>query len=548
MRPRARLLLHSVLLVGSAIFLIPFLWLLLTATKEDEELVPEQLRIFPVAPEPRAVSPYLDTTFFGALKAPDALSPAAWGRLRQPIVDELTKSLRAAPFLNELPVDREMSVQAMIPGLWTEFLGILPDTLWTQEDPAVMTAIREASGDGARVKRVFDKLYRRTCLGRASIRDHRFVEFKADGDWQVVEGTATLAPAFNEVDASISDLHYAFDRKGRIRLKTSFQAAFAPAQIKQITIPVRADRSCHRMHISVSMKGKRYESVRDFVFVGSRWSEVIVQEPSADDSKPMQKNWTLIREAGRSEATGDRVDIEISLLRSGLLRAWWGKLSANFVKVFQQVPIARYLWVSVFLACANIILTLFSSSLVAYAFARMEWPGRKFFFVLLLSTLMIPPQVTMIPQFMIFRSIGWYNTLLPLWLPAIFGNAFFIFLLVQAMKGIPKDLTDAARIDGCGFLRIYWHVMLPNVKATLAAVAIFAFMGSWNNFMGPLIYVNDQRLYNLALGLFSFQLQSGGSFSLLMAGSLIMVAPVLLIFFLAQRYFIQGVVMSGVKG
>jgi ABC-type glycerol-3-phosphate transport system permease component len=177
----------------------------------------------------------------------------------------------------------------------------------------------------------------------------------------------------------------------------------------------------------------------------------------------------------------------------------------------------------------------------------MEWPGRRFFFILMLSTMMIPGQVTMIPQFIIFRSLGWYNTLWPLWLPAIFGNAFFIFLLVQAMKGIPKDLLDAGRIDGCGFLRIYWHVMLPNVKISLAAIAIFTFMGSWNNFMGPLIYVNDQRLYNLALGLFTFQLQSGGSLSLLMAGSLIMIMPVLLIFFFAQRYFIQGVVMSGVK-
>jgi multiple sugar transport system permease protein len=156
--------------------------------------------------------------------------------------------------------------------------------------------------------------------------------------------------------------------------------------------------------------------------------------------------------------------------------------------------------------------------------------------------------VTMIPQFIIFRSLGWYNTLYPLWVPAMFGNAFFIFLLTQAMKGIPKDLTDAAKIDGCGFLRTYWYVAMPNVKPALAAVAIFTFMGSWNNFMGPLIYVNDQRYYNVALGLFTFQLQSGSSYSLLMAGTLLMIMPVLIIFFLAQRYFIQGVMMSGVKG
>jgi ABC-type glycerol-3-phosphate transport system permease component len=526
---------------------MPFLWLILTAVKEDEELVPARLRILPAAPEPRAVSPYIANDYFSVMAAPETMSPSTWQRLGQPVTAELQAALQSAGFIRALPVDHAEAVRKMVPGLWIELLDRLPDSLWTKDDQSIIAAVRQEASDPECMERVFDRVYRRTSIGRASIRDNRFVEYQAGSDWTVVDGNATLAGAFSAIDPDIRDLHYRFDDTGIIRLRTAFDSAVQPDAIKQISIPLRADRSCHRIHVSVKMKGRIYESVSDFILVGSRWSEIIFQEPSDDDSKPMQRNWTVIRETGASAATGNRVEIEVTLIRSSIARAWWGKLSSNFDKVLRQVPFAHYLWVSIFLACANITLTIFSSSMVAYAFARMEWPGRRFFFILMLSTMMIPAQVTMIPQFIIFRSLGWYNTLWPLWLPSLFGNAFFIFLLVQAMKGIPKDLLDAGRIDGCGFLRIYWHVILPNVKASLAAVAIFTFMGSWNNFMGPLIYVNDQRLYNLAIGLFTFQLQSGGSLSLLMAGSLIMIMPVLIIFFFAQRYFIQGVVMSGVK-
>lgn len=549
LKTQSRFALHACLFVGSAIFLVPFLWLLLTAMKEDEELVPERLRILPSPPEPRAASPYVDHHYFGEMACPEDLDGARWESLQGRIRAVLRERIEDADVAGSLPVDHAAAVPSIMNGAWVELLGVLPDTLWGEDDATIMAGVRAAAAEPERLKKSFDKIYRRVGISSPTIRKLDFVEYAPGSQWAVAEGALVLAESFEGAEPTVRDLHYRFDASDSAMLQTRFTLPFDVADIKQISIPVRADRSCHRLRVAVHMKGKRYEADEDFVLVGSRWSEVTFQEPSADDDKPMQKNWTLIRAV--SDAKGlapNEVLVEATLVRSGPLRAWWGKLSANFVLVFKQVPFDRYLWVSIFLACANITLTILSSSIVAYAFARMEWPGKKLFFVLLLSTLMIPAQVTMIPQFIIFKTLGWYNTLLPLWVPAMFGNAFFIFLLVQAMKGIPQDLTDAAKIDGCGFLRTYWNVILPNVRPALAAVAIFTFMGSWNNFMGPLIYVNDQRLYNLALGLFSFQLQSGGSFSLLMAGSLIMVAPVLVIFFLAQRYFIQGVVMSGVKG
>jgi ABC-type glycerol-3-phosphate transport system permease component len=196
----------------------------------------------------------------------------------------------------------------------------------------------------------------------------------------------------------------------------------------------------------------------------------------------------------------------------------------------------------------NVVLAMFSSSLSAYAFARLNWPGRELGFVLLLATMMIPPQVTMIPHFLIWRNLGAYDTLTPLWLHHALGSGFFIFLMRQTMKGLPRDLEDAARMDGCGFWRVYWHVMLPLVKPSLAAIAIFTFMGTWNDFMGPLIYVSDQRLYPLAFGLYALSVQVGGNNILTMTGSLIMTLPVIVIFFFAQKHFIQGITMTGMKG
>ncbi|MBM3277200.1 MAG: carbohydrate ABC transporter permease [Candidatus Handelsmanbacteria bacterium] len=191
---------------------------------------------------------------------------------------------------------------------------------------------------------------------------------------------------------------------------------------------------------------------------------------------------------------------------------------------------------------------LLSCSLVAYAFARLRWPGREVLFGVLLATMMLPGQVTMIPVFLIFKSLGWYNTLKTLWVPSFFGSAFFIFMLRQFMRAIPTDLEDAARIDGCGPFGIYWRIILPLIKPALAAVAIFTFMGAWNDFMGPLIYLNDQRLYPLALGLFDFRSQHGGEYGMLMAASTLMTLPVIGVFFLAQKYFIQGVTLTGMKG
>ena len=206
-----------------------------------------------------------------------------------------------------------------------------------------------------------------------------------------------------------------------------------------------------------------------------------------------------------------------------------------------------YLWNTVYVTILRIVGILLSSSLVAYSFARLRWPGRDPLFLVLLATMMLPGAVTMIPVYLIFRSLGWIDTLRPLWAPAFFGGGFSVFLLRQFFLTIPTDLEDAAKIDGCGYFGIYWRIMLPLIKPALAALTIMTFMAAWNDFMGPLIYINSPEKMTLAYALQLFQGAHGAEYGLLMAASTLVMLPVLIVFFFTQRYFIQGITLTGIK-
>lgn len=226
-------------------------------------------------------------------------------------------------------------------------------------------------------------------------------------------------------------------------------------------------------------------------------------------------------------------------------KAW---LWENFPRAMEYAPFGTYLQNTLVICVLSVVGAVLSSSLVAYSFSRIRWPGRDALFFLLLATMMLPGQVTMIPVFSIFRALGWIDTFLPLVVPHWLGTAFFIFMLRQFFLTIPLELSDAARIDGCTEWEIYRRVILPLSRPALATVGLFTFINAWNDFGGPLLYLNDERKATLSLGLQQFVSQHGAEWSLLMAASTLMTLPIILIFFFAQRTFIQGITMSGLKG
>jgi multiple sugar transport system permease protein len=223
----------------------------------------------------------------------------------------------------------------------------------------------------------------------------------------------------------------------------------------------------------------------------------------------------------------------------------WG----NYKQVFEDVPLLTYLWNTVWYTAITVLATAFSSAMVAFGFARLRARGSGVLFGIVLATMMIPPQVTMIPQYLIFNKLNWIDSYLPLIVPSFTASAFLIFLLRQFYLGISKDMDEAVKIDGGGYFTMFFRIILPLSIPAVATSAILEFMYRWNDLIGPLIYLSSDNKYPLSLGLANFTAAYGATpWNLLMAASIVAVLPPLLLFFFSQKYFIQGIVISASKG
>ncbi|MEQ8768444.1 MAG: carbohydrate ABC transporter permease [Planctomycetota bacterium] len=268
---------------------------------------------------------------------------------------------------------------------------------------------------------------------------------------------------------------------------------------------------------------------------GERWRVIVLEE--------VEPTRVTVRLVSDGPLEGERVTVSAAGLREGVRPRF-----ENYLEALTTFDFLRYLFNTLGVVALTILGTVLSCSLCGYAFARLEFPGRGTLFVLLLSTMMLPAVVTMIPSFSIFKGLGWLDTYLPLVVPAFFGNPFFIFLFRQFFKTIPGDLLDAARLDGCSEIGIYWRIVLPLAKPAIATVVIFTFLETWNDFLRPLIYLFDPMKFTLAVGLASFRSYYQTQWHLLMAAAAIMILPVLVLFFVGQKSFKEGVNVSGLKG
>jgi len=227
----------------------------------------------------------------------------------------------------------------------------------------------------------------------------------------------------------------------------------------------------------------------------------------------------------------------------------------NYAEVFDIVPWGRWMWNTSYVAGLSTIGAVLSASLVGYSFARFRYPGRNVIFMITLSTMMLPVEVTLIPLYLLFSKIGWMDTYYPLLAPSFFGgSAFLIFLMRQFFMSIPLDLDEAARIDGASHLRIFWQILMPLSVPALATAGVLTFMNQWNAFLHPFIFLNTKAKYTLAVGIRYFQATVGFAddvepkYHLLMAASIMMTVPIIALFFISQRYLVRGIVMSGIKG
>lgn len=544
--PFHRVLVYALLILGAVIFTFPFIWMLSSSVKVDREMFTEDLKVLPMTPRPMAKSPYVDDAFYADLNE--------GGASAEELVPELEKLVDASGFEIPSDVDRATARTHIARGIYQRLSQRLPGDIWNGQPDQILEAAKPIV-DRELVRQVFLQIHRYAAIGSIRLRDQgvNLIEMAPDqtpaARWAVTSSAKAALEDFNDQGKPAAKLKYDFATGSQIRLVGEFSSPTELRNIKSYRIDIHPDDTWHNLTLTVEHSGRKFVSRRENFLSNFDWATFTWQHASPDDESTKLRTWIVLEDAGAGDVNDpNRVRLTLDVERVNQATAWANKTKANFIRVNEQIPFWRYVRVSVFLVLANIVLTVFSCSLAAYAFARIVFPGRDLLFLIMLATMMIPAQVTMIPSFLIWKSVGAYNTLTPLWFGAAFGSAFFVFMLRQFMLGIPRDLEDAARIDGCGFLRIYWHVILPLIKPSLAAIAVMTFIGVWQDFMGPLIYIADQRLYSLSFGLYAFSVQVANNPALTMAGSVLMTLPIIAIFFLAQRYFIQGITLTGMKG
>lgn len=540
---------HGVLIAGCVVFGFPFFWLITTSMKEQREVFSDPPQWIPKRPAVPLRSPYVSTDEFSIPEPPPWSTKGdwrrAWPQVRADLWDVVRRKL--PPEARRFP--KAQLLRPLTRGLWARLIaGTPPDK--------VEAALADCDFlDRLITPDLVAEVWRRTFLcvkiRNASVQDVGFDLYTLPGAdrrllWKSADsGARLIAEPGSRLPTARIDYNFHKTRTARLTLETKLPVK--PQAFNRIVIPLHADRSFHRVDVEVDAGGRRYRSEKSLLLDSDLWQEAAWQVKAHGEQSTVFRDYTPLVFVGTSSTPPDRLQVTLALERNGLLRALYDKALRNYKAALDYLPLGRYLLNTLILVLLCVLGQLFACSLVAYGFARLRWPGRDGLFALLLATMMLPAQVTMIPVFLIFKYLGWYNTLQPLWVPSLFGSAFFIFMLRQFMRTIPTDLEEAAKIDGCGFLGCYWRIILPLMKPALAAVAIFTFMDTWNNFMGPLIYLNDQRLYPLSLGLFQFRLEHSTDFGMLMSASTIMTLPVIAVFFLAQKHFIQGITLTGMK-
>ena len=536
--------LHLALVAGSVLFAFPFVWLVTTTFKGDEEIFSERLDWTPKVPWYSPTSPYIDQRAYKPMPRPDRVSREGWAHLRPELRSALWQ--RAGDLAREAGLELPAEAQEQVTrGLWEQVRDTLSAETLAGTPGSVAAAASEALSADA-LKTVWARTHRQLALGRLRLLDDRNTDVlnSAEVEWVPwAEDTSSWALVGDrEVDGETGKGLAYDDRYGALTVRAEVPVR---GRIDRVSLGLHDDESWRHVNLLLLTPEGAFRSKHPFIMGNGEWQDVTWTFTPPRDRRSLEI--VLVPTAVKAPLpTGEWV-LQLVISRTSPVRATFDKFARNYREAIRYVPFWTFARNSVLLVVLNIVGQLLACSMVAYAFARLRWPGRDVIFVLLLSTMMLPPQVTMVPVFLIVRNLELYNTLTPLWLPSFFGSAFFIFLLRQFLMTIPRDLEDAAKIDGCSYFGLYWRIMLPLIRPALAAVAIFQFLGSWNDFMGPLIYINDLRLTPLSLGLFQFQQEHAAEWGMLMAGSLLMTLPAILIFFLAQKHFIQGITLTGIK-
>ena len=552
------------LLVGAAFCtMIPMLWLITSSFKTANEIFAVPIEWLPNLPPRVASSPYIVENAYPEVEKPMAVGEAEWETLQPQLTQIIwaeaqTHIAANAKLANYVPSE-ELQIE-IIEGLWGQLVAGLPDEVWNGTTDAVTAAVRDAIIPEA-VDTIWGSVYREVAVGTLQIEDLDFNRTPIEVvNWEAETGTRIRTSDDLQTAASLS---YNFQDSNTVRMTAMISAPIPIERIRRITLPVRGDASYHRLSLTVSVpksganadranNGFTYQPVRSFVLGSALWTDSVWRLhgiPGELESShiTMQKVDTHI--PGQSSVdvgNGNQLFLQLTIHQPGYFSIVWDKFTSNYRNLWKTVPYNRYFVNSVFIATASTLLTLFFCSLGGYAFAKYQFRGQKILFGILLASMMVPFQVLLVPLFGLMYDIGWLNSYKAIIIPFSVG-AFGVFLMRQFIVTIPSELLDAARIDGCSEFGIYYRIVLPIIKPALGALTIYSFLGSWNGYLWPLIILRDEVKYTLPIGLANLVGIYRQDYGMLMAGTLLSLMPIVILFLAMQREFVQGITLGSVK-
>ena len=546
------------LLVGAAFCtMIPLLWLLTSSFKTANEIFAVPIQWFPSFPPRVASSPYIVEDAYPKIEKPMVVDETVWEGLQTELTQAIwTKAETHIAANTQLSnyVPSEQLQMEIIEGLWQQLVTTLPDEVWRGTTASVVTAVQNAAIPEM-VDTTWGSVYREVAIGTLQIEDIDFNRTQiASVDWEAKAGTRIRPSEDTQTAASLS---YDFEDGNTTNMTATVASPIPIDQIRRITLPVRGDASYHRLSLTVSVPNKSgngvtYQPTRPFVLESALWKDVVWRLhgiPGELESSHITMHPVETDDAARSivkAGTENQLFLQLSIHQPSYPSIVWDKLTSNYRNLWKTVPYNRYFINSVFIATASTLLTLFFCSLGGYAFAKYRFRGQKILFGILLASMMVPFQVLLVPLFGLMYDIGWLNSYKAIIIPFSVG-AFGVFLMRQFIVTIPSELLDAARIDGCSEFGIYYRIVLPIIKPALGALTIYSFLGSWNGYLWPLIILRDEAKYTLPIGLANLVGIYRQDYGMLMAGTLLSLMPIVILFLAMQREFVQGITLGGVK-
>lgn len=554
------------LLVGAAFCtMIPLLWLLTSSFKTANEIFAVPIQWFPSLPPRVASSPYILEDAYPKIEKPTAVDDTTWNEL-QP---QLTRAIWAkaqshiaanAQLSNYVPSE-ELQIE-ITEGLWQQLVTTLPDEVWRGTTASVVTAVQDAVIPEA-VDTIWGSVYREVAIGTLQIEDIAFNRTPIEGvKWETASETRTrIRPS--EDTQTLANLSYNFQDSDTLLMSATISTAVPIDRIRRLTLPVRGDASYHRLSLTVSVlqagettnnttSGITYQPTRPFVLESALWQDAVWRLhgiPGELESSHITMDQVKTEDTAQSMVKAEaesQLFLQLSIHQPSYPSIVWDKLTSNYRNLWKTVPYNRYFINSVFIATASTLLTLFFCSLGGYAFAKYQFRGQKILFGILLASMMVPFQVLIVPLFGLMYDIGWLNSYKAIIIPFSVG-AFGVFLMRQFIVTIPSELLDAARIDGCSEFGIYYRIVLPIIKPALGALTIYSFLGSWNGYLWPLIILRDEAKYTLPIGLANLVGIYRQDYGMLMAGTLLSLMPIVILFLAMQREFVQGITLGSVK-